>query len=290
MEGTTIILVALFAICGIVLLWALKNGNNIKIKKKEKKAKKSNEDKFKDVVPKEKKQKVHKQKISKNAKSEKAGTQEMPTNRVVKVTKEDFKSNDIEVPKSLETPEKPSAPLEKEKVQKKDDFNKVDFKNLVGGSAEDFGFKEDLEKLKLPEIKDFKEDDDDEFWKNFSDDLISPPLDDAGKMDAKKMGFDEQFPKFNDTLGDDEDFWKGLADIQKPVKNEKREDGEILNEVIEARFEKVFGKTSGSSSVAKEIIIGDVMSGNRSRANRELREKRLKRVVSPLPTDNLPKE
>lgn len=289
MEGTTIVLIVIFAICGLVLLWALKNGNNIKLKKKDKKAKKSNEDKFKDVVPKEKKKKQHKQKISETAKAEKAGTKEPPTNKIMKVTKEDFKSNDIEIPKSLETPVSKESKVGSPIKLKDEDLKGIKLKS--SNESNDFGFAGNLDKFNLPDLKDFSNEEDD-FWKDMPDDFILPPL---AKEHKERFGknddIEKDFADFNKGMEDNSGFWKGLEEIQNPQPNKEREKGEILNEIIEARFEKVFGKTSEAPSVAKEIIIGDVLSGNRSRTNRELREKRLKRVISPMPMDdNPPKE
>lgn len=291
MEGTTIVLIAIFAICGLVSLWAIKNGNNIKLKKKEKKAKKSNEDKFKDVVPKEKKKKPHKQKISATAKAEKAGTQEPPTNKIVKVTKEDFKSNDIEVPKTLETSEqKPVVGASPIKL-KDEDLNGLKLKLSDENKAKDFGFADDLGGFNFPEMKNLKDEDDDDFWKDMPEDFILPPLANVDKENlSKNADMGKEFSEFSKGMDDDLEFWKGLEDVKTAQPNEQREKGEFLNEVIEARFEKVFGKTGEKPSVAKEIIIGEVLSENRSRANRELREKRLKRVISPMPTDISPKE
>ena len=57
MESTTIVLIIIFAICGLVLIWAFKNGNNLKLKKKEKKQRKkktkdSKKEEFKEIIPK----------------------------------------------------------------------------------------------------------------------------------------------------------------------------------------------------------------------------------------------
>ena len=45
---------------------------------------------------------------------------------------------------------------------------------------------------------------------------------------------------------------------------------------IEERIEKVFGSNIQAQPGVKEVMVGDILSGNRSRVNRELRERRKK--------------
>jgi len=272
MEPTTIILIAVFIICGVMLIWAIKNGNNIKFKKKEKKSKdkKAKEDKFKDIVPKENPQKELKQKISDNAKAEKAGKQPMPTNKIVKVTKEDFKNNDLEVPKALEEP-KGTA---KEANQKKDDFKLDDFNikpdpNLkLGGGLDDFKFSDDIFKNDA-----FKFDDPN------MDDFLLPPLNDSLDSTNPFTTTQDDLFKFDDNSIPPLDFNSDPFGSPFKSNNSKpRESGKILSESMAERFNQVFGESLAESGGAKEIIIGDVLAGNRSRTNRELREKRLKKL------------
>ena len=280
MEITTIIVIVIFSICGLVLLWAIANGNNIKIKKKEKKSKKksSKEEKFKDIVPKEKKEKkTLKQKISASAKEEKSGAKAIPTNKVTKVTKEDFKSNDLEVPKALddakqEITQKPTPDEFKFDVE---DFNITGdpTSKLIG----DINFGEPLSKM-------------DNVSSNFSpmgDDLFLPPI--YGEDDKFSNLFKSDMPndmyKFDEELSPLDFDEKDLNYDFKAPEQKKHEPGQVLNETLAERFNQVFGDNPAAISAMKEVIVGDVMTGNRSRTNRELRERRLNKVVPGVGTD-----
>ena len=263
MEPTNIVLIVVFAICGMVLLWAFKNANNIKFKKREKKAKADKKEKFKEVLPKEKpikEKKEKKDKIRDAVKEEKSGRVEPPTNRVTKVTKEDFKSNDIELPQSIGSAEKQTSEFPKEEFKLPDDF-------------------------KLPPLKEFKEDDfkfDDEFLKSEFPGF-DPMLNDLGMpMDA---GYPmDAFPFMPVAEEDSFDFSPNpsMKLPEQPMNSQPEEHqtlqtkGKILNESIEDRINKVFGNISLDASEVKEVMVSEVLTGNRSRINRELREKRKK--------------
>ena len=273
MEFTTIIVIVIFAICGLVLLWAIANGNNIKFKKKEKKSKSkpSKEEKFKDVVPKEKPKKEVKQKISTSAKEEKAGKKDSPTNKVVKVTKEDFKSNDLEIPKALD--DKKPEPEKPKPEEFKFDFDEFNISGdptskLVG----DINFSDPYTGK-----NDFPLD-----FGSMNDDLFLPPMHNNSTSEANlfKGGIQDDFYKFDDKLPPlnlDDDL---LYDFNKSIKNEPRKDGQILHETLETRFNQVFGDNVSAEVPAKEVIVGEILANNRSRTNRELRERRLKKVVA----------
>jgi len=269
MEPTNIILIVIFAICGLVLVWAIKNGNNIKLKKKEKKQKADKKEKFKEVIPKEKPEKAEKpekkqkkETIKDSAKAEKAGKAEPPTNKVMKVTKEDFKSNDMEVPKALGGEEKKTSET------KKNDF------------------KFDADNFELPPLKNFGKDDfnfDDNFLKDditgldpaFEDFLA--PMKGSGET-GKDLPFlpaveEDSFDFSSDEFMSDLDSLLEVKSEDTPKSSVK---GEILNETVEQRISKVFGDTLRTEAGVKEVMVGEVLAGNRSRTNRELREKRKK--------------
>ena len=276
METTTIILIGIFVVCGFVFLWALKNGNGLKFAKKEKKkkAEKSKQEKYKDVVPKEKpvkkEKKPFKQKISSSAKAEKAGTQEAPSNKVVKVTKEDFQSNDMDVPKTFDTaPEKQEPPIDAQSIVKDNKF-------MEGlGQLSDFNFQDDMwdqgdKPLTDKEIEDFLS----PMGSPFDSEQGFPPNDDFFKMDDSVSPID---PRPTEPLID-----FGLnSERFAPARESK-----ILNEGIEERFNQVFGKAAMPAGGAREVIVGEVLSENRSRTNREIRQKRLKQMFTGSKTSN----
>ena len=273
MEPTTIILIVIFVVCGLFLLWAVKNGNNIKAKKKDKKQKSKSpkEEEFKDVVPKEKKEKTEKkksEKIRQSAKDEKSGKSAGPTNKVMKVTKEDFKLNDMAVPKSLD---ETKSDLKSKPVNKDDDFK-------IPELPSDFKIPELPSDFKIPLLKssglddyNFKDDiwSDDDFLGSDPDLMgVLPPIDDMSFNDDLNLGKVDNLPPID---------FGSLPKIDTPAKmNMPKVEGKIENEPMDERFKKVFGSTGLESSGAKEVIIGDILSGNRSKTNRELREKRTK--------------
>ena len=258
MESTTIVLIIIFAICGLVLIWAFKNGNNLKLKKKEKKQRKkktkdSKKEEFKEIIPKEKKEKTEKKKevIRESVKDEKSGKVEPPTNKISKITKEDFENNNIAVPKTLGGEEKPKTQTKETKLSDKD----LGLPPLNGFGDGGFNFDDDFLKDDLMDfgIK--------------SEDFLGP----IG--DGNLMG--DSFMSGNDMdLGEIPmmDFNNFPAPIDMPT----RTPGEIRPETIEQRLEKVFGSTLDNQPGVKEVMVGEILSGNRSRVNRELREKRKK--------------
>lgn len=252
MSFQTIILVVVFVVIGFVLVWSIKNGNNIKFKfkKRDKKKKTEKSDEFKDVIPKEKPEKKEKPAtIRKTVKDEKAGKIAPPTNKVMKVTKEDFTSNDLNIPKAFE--DKKTAPESKDKE-----------KTFGEKFDEEFDLEKEMRALgiTLP-------------------DETSKPMD----MDFSDDDFLNPYMRNGQPLPDF-DFNSELADLKleddtfslkRPMPGPKVE-GEILDESLEARFTKVFGDTGIADSTTREIIVGSVMLGNRSRTNRERRKKWLK--------------
>ena len=272
MEFTTIIIIAIFAICGFVLFWAIANGNNIKFKKREKKSKSkpAKDEKFKDVVPKEKPKKAIKQKISESVKEEKSGKKEVPSNKVVKVTKEDFKSNDLEVPKTLDDKKEEQAKITQEEF--KFDFDNL---NITGDPTTkllgDINFNDPMTGGEQPLGLD-----------GMNDDLFLPPTLNSGidDMDLFKGGMQEDFYKFDDKLSAlqlDDDFPYGFEEIESP---KEKKPGQILNETMQDRFNQVFGENLSIEEPVKEVLVGNVLASSRSRTNRELRERRLKKVVT----------
>lgn len=244
---TTIILIALFIVCGLVLIWAIKNGNGLKLKKKPKIKKDPNE-KFKDVVPKEKqtgKPKEKPAKIRQAVKDEKAGKVAPLTNKVMKVTKEDFKSHDLNVPKSLEGETKFDDKTESKAVSLKPTIKS----SIPSLEADDeLWLKNKLKEFELPELDDKKED-----------------FDELDKLLGSIQDFESPFAT---PMGGETD---DIGFVQPSI---KRKEGKILNETMETRFNQVFGKMSLEESSVKEVVVGDILSNNRSKVNREARMKR----------------
>lgn len=247
MSTTTIILIVVCSVCGLFFLWAVKNGNNIKFKKKEGKSK-NPKDKFKDVIPKEKPEKKEKQKpekIRKTVLDEKSGKVESPTNKVVKVTKEDFKTNDIELPKTF---------TEKSEENKSRTDNIDDKFNL-----DDFDLEKEMEALgikppKFNSAPTFVDESD-----NFGASMINPYV----------MQEDQFVDNFN--------YASNFKDEEFDFPKQEKKDGEFVNQSLEERFIKVFGDTAFVEDKAtREVIIGEIVSTNRSKTNRESRARRNK--------------
>lgn len=278
MEPTDIILIVIFAICGLVLIWAFKNGNNIKLKKKEKSGKKKKvkdkkKEEFKEVIPKEKKEKKEpeekkKEVVRETVKDEKAGKKNPPTNKISKITKEDFESNNMDVPKALGGEDK-EAKKDKPKDMK---FNSKDLGlPPLSGFDDGFNFDDDFLKDDFADLG-FKD-----------EDLLGPVLNDRKKVDPF-MPLPESDPFMFDKAPAD----LGLGEIPMMDFNnfpppapmgmqmQPKSKGEIKTESIEDRLEKVFGSGIEAQSGVKEVMVGEILSGNRSRVNRELREKRKK--------------
>lgn len=284
MEPTTIILIVIFAICGLVLLWAFKNGNNIKFKKKEKseKKKKAPKDKqkeeFKEVIPKEKKEKQDKnEKTEKKekklepirdvVKDEKAGKVEAPSNKISKITKEDFESNNITVPKSLGGEDKSVKPNKSKDVKlKQKEFDLPPLSGLGGLNFDDEFLKEDLASLGLRE-EDYLGP------SQLTDKLLDDPFLAMSDEDQFMLGKDMGLGLGDIPMSDFNNFPPPTS-LGMPTKSNTK--GEIKTESIEARLERVFGDDLPVQPGIKEVIVGEILSGNRSKVNRELREKRKK--------------
>lgn len=241
---------------GFVLIWAIKNGNNIKFKKKEKKKKDKSANNFKDVVPKEKPdKKVHKEKVRAAVKAEKSGEAMPPSNKVVKVTKEDFSNSDLVVPKSME---------DKNVEEKSNEIFKKEF-------DEKFDDNFDLEKemralgISMPESASIM---DDQLTKDFLAPMSGGLPDECFKDDFTDFDFNDDFSDL--PFGKDDIF-----EI-KGEDNSTMKPGKFEEKSISERMAKVFGESGFADETTKEIIVGSVMLGNRSRTNRENRERRNK--------------
>ncbi len=302
MSLTTIIVVVAI----IAVLYLVFSGSGAKLfKKKEHKVKasKSNEEKFKDVIPKEKEKKETKVKITKTAKKEKLKEdikKELDEKKggnnadaehkssvfepvsgeakVTKITKEDFLKSNMEVPASLLTEEEKkqatakSLPKAKEQPSSPYDFSLDDDDPILGkdpfdlqtssGDALDSMFGDldddpfagvDIDAL-LNELK--SETGDDSFAPQPTSKLIKA----ENKFEQKtKSDYFTPTPSFSGVKGTDNPFT-----------------GKTLNE----RFEEVFGtsyENMGGTELGKEIIIGDILSGNRATLNRTKRAEREKR-------------
>ena len=236
MTGSSIIVISVCVICGLVFLWCVKNGNNIKFAKKEKKGKpkKSAEDKFKEVIPKEKKEKPQKQPVIKNTVKEDIKKKEEANKIVEKITIQDFKNNDLNVPTALLSDEEKTAKAKEVARQGKQPSSNKDF---------NFNFDNEFKSLKNPSIMDnpFKFDDD-------LDSLFGPPkkLDVPVKEDLKPLDFD---------FLDDEFDFDGLG---KPNQEYSPETRASLD-----KFEQVFGAGASKETARHEVIVGDVLSSPR---------------------------
>ncbi len=249
METSTMITIIICAIVGCVLVWAVFNANNFK--KSAKKKKDKPEKKFKDVAPKEKAEKPPKKekkpvvnKISDRVKDEKAGKVNPPSNKVVKVTKEDFESNDIVLPDNGTKKEEPKKEDSKKTNTKDQDFNLDDFdleKELarLGLGTNDV----DLGGLAIPDIADTK-----------------PNFNTSGADNGVATRYE------NPEDLKDLDYLFGYPPVKKP-------EGKIENEELNTRIKKVFGDLDyeGAGAV-KEVIIGDILATNRSKENRKKRK------------------
>ena len=301
---TTILIVAVVAVLGYFILSA--NGIKLFGKKEHKvKAKKSNEEKYSDILPKEKKEKSEKKsgvKISDSAKKEKlkddikkeisektnATPKGSGTGTVSKITKEDFVKNNIEVPSTLLTEEEKKAitakslPKAKEQPSKPYDFGLPDFSSPAGFSGASKGFP-------LDDPLNSKDD-------PFGDIDFDAILNGTGSQDNPLMDSfsdfdlpDSNFGGFNlGTSPKSEYNQKSSAEYFNPstsfdMDSQTTFDADpIMIRSLDERFEQVFGANYTSvagSKMGKEIIIGDILKGPRVkeiRARRSERERRRK--------------
>lgn len=290
-------------IIAVVVLYMFLSGNGIKFKifkKKEHKVKasKSNEEKYKDVIPKEKAGKketktkfldsAKKEKIKSDIKkeiSETVGkpkdTQSAPTSAgtVTKITKEDFLKNNITLPSTspfMEDEKKNGVVLPKAKEQpsKPYDFGLGD--DDMPDPFEGIGVEENDESDPFAgvDIDALLNSSDEEF-----DAFLDGRLGGANNKKSESMASQQKLEtenKFNQ-LGAKEYF--GGVDKTIPTA-EKSYDAPLTNKTLGDRFEEVFGdkfREMGGTEQGKEIIVGDILSAPRSEVNRMKRAEREKR-------------
>ena len=290
-------------IIAVVVLYMFLSGNGINFKifkKKEHKVKasKSNEEKYKDVIPKEKPEKKEtKTKFLDSAKKEKIKSEikkeisetvwkskdvqvaPQPTGTVTKITKEDFLKNNITLPSSssfMEDEKKSGVVLPKAKEQpsKPYDFGLGD--DDMHDPFEDFGIEDNDESDPFAGV-------DIDALLNSSDDEFDAFLDGSlGGVSNKKSDSlsqkqkTEPENKFNQL--DAKEYFGG-ADSNN-FSTEKSYDAPLTNKTLGDRFEEVFGdkfREMGGTEQGKEIIVGDILSSPRSEINKMKRAEREKR-------------
>ncbi len=301
----------------IVVIYFFLSGKEIKIKlfgKKEHKVKasKSNEEKYKDVIPKEKEKKEKKEKKTKfsNAVKKEKIKQEIKKEifetlddakkseassgaTVTKITKEDFIKNNIQLPSSsnlASEDKKPGVVLPKDKEQpsKPYDFglgsgDADPFAGLSGDSDPFAGLSDgdDTDPFAGIDIDELLNSSDEEF------DAFLEKRMGGGKSEStesvnpygldlgenKKMPKSET-PKFNQLSASD--YFNKDSDGGVVVGNSKGFSGRTLGD----RFEEVFGekfREMGGTEQGKEIIISDILGSPRSEINKAKRAEREKR-------------
>lgn len=292
----------------VLVIYFFLSGKELKIKlfgKKEHKVKasKSNEEKYKDVIPKEKekkekKEKEKKTKFSNSAKKEKI-KQEIKKEisetlvdakknegtgsaTVSKITKEDFAKNNIQLPSSsnLSTEEKKSGvvlPKDKEQPSKPYDFG-------FGNSDSDLFSGLDGEDENDPfagiDIDELLNSSDEEFDAFLEKRITGNKSGDVGEFGGKGLDLDyeppkpkKDFPKYNQFNADE--YFESSAE-QRDFENENP----FTNKTLGDRFEEVFGekfREMGGTELGKEIIISDILGSPRSEINKAKRIEREKR-------------
>lgn len=296
---STILVLVVVAVIGYFILSA--NGVKLFKKKEHKvKAKKSNEEKYEEVLPKEKKEKKS-VKISDDAKKEKlkddikkelndkaldkTKSTAVSKGTVSKITKEDFMKNNIEVPTTsnlLSDEEKKAMtaktlPKAKEQPSKPYDFGFPDFSDGPGGLLDDsMSSKDDP----------FADIDFDAILNNSSspkfgadNPLLSEGLSDFGDKDS---GFgDLDFPSVQNEFKQKPsvDYFNSSPSFNMGAQSSFGNEP-ILSQSLDERFEQVFGENyaqMGGSKMGKEVIIGDILKGPRARENRARRTERERR-------------
>lgn len=289
-------------IIGVVLVVAyfFLSANGVKLFKKEHKvkAKKSNEEKYEEVLPKEKKEKKEKKpavKISDIAKKEKlkedikkeldaktsATVKKDGGGTVTKITKEDFLKNNIEVPSTsnLLTEEEKKAmtvkslPKAKEQPSKPYDFGFSDFDNP--SSVKNFAV-DDLSQSKDDPFADI---DFDAILNGTSSTKIDDPFASLDALDLSDVGAGNSGSKQKYSQKNSGEYFNTSPAFNMSAQNKFGGDPVVVKSLGE-RFEQVFGsnfETMGGTEMGKEILIGDILSGPRARENRLRRSEREKR-------------
>lgn len=286
MSSADIILIAILAGVVIVLVWFIKTGNNIKFgKKKDKKKKSGDKDKFKDVIPKEKKEKPAKQvkpEIKKNVKSELEKKEGKEAAKVSKVTKEDFTNNDMKVPQTMlssEEQEKKAKEFVEPKKSKIPQDNGFKFNK-------DMDFKPDFkfdDKFKFDDNFNF----DDEF--KFDDDLLlgNPfsPIGDksmpSGMSATNELDglFDEDL--FSQSNNIEKESFLSSMEFDEPSMPNPFNEAKVVSKEdalekhsMQDKFGTVFNGAITKDNLTNEVIVGDILSSPKSRINRRIRERK----------------
>lgn len=290
-------------IVAVLVLYMFLSGNGIKFKifkKKEHKVKasKSNEEKYKDVIPKEKPEKketqtkfldsAKKEKIKSDIKKEiseavgkpkEVQTAPKPAGTVTKITKEDFLKNNITLPSTspfMEDEKKSGVVLPKAKEQPSKPYDFEIGDDDMPDPFEGIGVEDNDESDPFAGV-------DIDALLNSSDEEFNAFLD--GKLGGAENKKSETLPlqpkretenKFNQL--DAKDYF-GTASGDS-FSEEKFYDGPLTNKTLGDRFEEVFGdkfREMGGTEQGKEIIVGDILSAPRSEVNKMKRIEREKR-------------
>ncbi len=288
----------------LVVIYFFLSANGVKLFKKEHKvkAKKSNEEKYEEVLPKEKKEKkeknsvvkisdvAKKEKLKEDIKKELDAKTSSPVKKeggggtVTKITKEDFLKNNIEVPSTsnLLTDEEKKAmtakslPKAKEQPSKPYDFGLPDFDSPM--SSKSFPA-DDLSQSKDDPFADI---DFDAILNGTSstkpEDILSGldgfDMPDFGESSAGSKAPKQKFSQKNST-----DYFNSSPSFN--MSDQAKFGGNPVEvKSLNERFEQVFGsnfEAMGGTEAGKEILIGDILSGPRARENRLRRSEREKR-------------
>lgn len=301
----------------IVVIYFFLSGKELKIKlfgKKEHKVKasKSNEEKYKDVIPKEKEKKekkekktkfsnaVKKEKIKQEIKKEISETLDDAKKSeatggatVTKITKEDFVKNNIQLPSSsslVAEEKKPSVVLPKDKEQpsKPYDFGLGSGENDpfagIGGDSDPFaGLSDgdDSDPFAGIDIDELLNSSDEEFDAFLEKRMGSTKTENRESSNPYGMDLGElkskpqlDVPKFNQFSA--KDYFNDDSESGVVVGNSKGFSGKTLGD----RFEEVFGekfREMGGTEQGKEIIVSDILGSPRSEINKAKRAEREKR-------------
>lgn len=290
-------------IVAVVVLYIFLSGNGIKFKifgKKEHKVKasKSNEEKYKDVLPKEKAEKkepktkffssAKKEKIKNDIKKEltesvaKSKEASVPASKgtVTKITKEDFIKNNISLPSGSlfgDDDKKNTAvvlPKAKEQPYKPYDFgiseeDMSDPFGMTGGDSQDeqdpfSGV--DIDALLNSSDEDFDAFLDGKFGLG-AEEKNDKPTQTGDQLSDKKYSQLDAKEYFSN---------KAFGENTKP----QEYSAPIINKTLGDRFEEVFGdkfREMGGTEQGKEVIVSDILGAPRSEINKMKRAEREKR-------------